>query len=223
MDRICTWLLVVFGLMTLMDKVKAVVYWPPNDDMVKELKGFDLNYTYPWMYSGFVEVEKETDSNLFYWFFREENGNTKAPLVIWINGGPGSSSMLGNLQENGPLKLLKDRESGNVNVHSLKGEAWSAVSNIVFVDQPIGVGYSYGHRKVEDGKQVGEYMVKFIQGFYKKFPDMKENTVKTFVVIPHEMCEILVINFLRWFLLLNSLTNKVCILKKILFYYSYIF
>ena len=164
---------IVLFFLTLLSK--AVVYWPPNDDLVKELKGFDLNYTYPWMYSGFVGVEKETDSNLFYWFFREENGNTKAPLVIWINGGPGSSSMLGNLQENGPLKLLKDRESGNVNVHSLKGEAWSAVSNIVFVDQPIGVGYSYGHRKVEDGKQVGEYMVKFIQGFYKKFPDMKEN------------------------------------------------
>ena len=155
--------------------IKAVVYCPPNEDMIKELKGFDLNYTYPCMYSGFVEVEKETDSNLFYWFFREENGNRNAPLVLWINGGPGSSSMLGNLLENGPLKLIENKESDSISVHSLKGQAWSAVSNIVFVDQPIGVGFSYGHRNLTRTSQIGEYIVKFIKGFYQKFPDMKGN------------------------------------------------
>ena len=173
------WALILFASMIsyiFADQEDNVVYCPSGPDMIKELKGFDLNYTYPCMYSGFVEVEHETDSNLFYWFFRHENGDRKAPLVLWINGGPGSSSMLGNLLENGPLKLVKNDETGDIAVHSLKGQAWSAVSNIVFVDQPIGVGYSYGQRNITEGKQIGEYIIKFIKGFYAKYPDLKENS-----------------------------------------------
>lgn len=124
------------------------------------------------MYSGFVEVEKETDSNLFYWFFRDEQQAENAPLVFWINGGPGSSSMLGNLHENGPLRLIRDA-SNKIVVHSLNNQAWTAVANMVYVDQPIGVGYSYGHRKVTEGKQIGEYIIKFFKGFYEKHPEMK--------------------------------------------------
>ena len=153
----------------------AVVYWPPNEDMIKTLKGFDLNYTYPWMYSGFVEVDQQTDSHLFYWFFREENGNTSAPLVLWINGGPGSSSMIGNLLENGPLKLVEDIDNDSIHVHSLKGEAWTSIANVVYVDQPIGTGYSYGHKNITDGKQIGDFIIKFLNKFYQKFPDMKSN------------------------------------------------
>ena len=124
------------------------------------------------MFSGFVNVEEETDSNLFYWFFRDENLTSNAPLVIWINGGPGSSSQLGNILENGPLKLVKD--SANITkVHSLKGQAWNAVANVVYVDQPVGVGFSYGHRNITEGSQIGLYMLKFIQGFYELYPEMK--------------------------------------------------
>ena len=165
------------------------MFCPSGPDMVKSLKGFDYRYTYPWMYSGFVEVEHETDSNLFYWFFRNEDGNSKAPLVLWINGGPGSSSMLGNFLENGPLKLVKDDSTGDVSVHSLKGQAWSAVANVVYVDQPIGVGYSYGHRNITDGKQIGEYMIKFIQGFYAKYPEVKSNS---FYIKPIKNIEFLI-------------------------------
>ena len=129
LNKLCFTLLLGY----IANMVKSVVYWPPNEDMVKELKGFDLNYTYPWMYSGFVNVEKDTDSHLFYWFFREENGNSKAPLVLWINGGPGSSSMIGNLLENGPLKLIEDKNTETINVHSLKGQAWSSIANVLFV------------------------------------------------------------------------------------------
>jgi len=125
------------------------------------------------MYSGFVEVEKNTESNLFYWFFRQEQQTEDSALVFWINGGPGSSSMLGNFIENGPLKLVKDA-NGQTRVHSLDGQSWTAVANMVFVDQPVGVGYSYGHKKVTEMKQIGEDIIKFFQGFYKKYPDMKQ-------------------------------------------------
>jgi cathepsin A (carboxypeptidase C) len=140
--------------------------------MIKSLKDFDNKYTFPCMYSGFVEVEKESNSNLFYWFFRHERMEDSAPLVFWINGGPGSSSMLGNFLENGPLKIVKD-DKNNTKVHSINDQAWTAVANMVYVDQPIGVGYSYGHRKITEGKQIGEYIIKFFIGFYENYPDMK--------------------------------------------------
>ncbi|KGO77632.1 Lipase, class 3 [Penicillium italicum] len=87
-------------------------------------------------YSGYADVGK--DEHIFWWFFEARNGDPKdAPLTVWINGGPGSSSMLGLFQELGPCGVDHD---GNVfnNPHS-----WSNVSNMLFVDQPATVGLSY--------------------------------------------------------------------------------
>ena len=123
------------------------------------------------MYSGFVQVDKQTDSNLFYWFFKEEKQSKNAPFVMWINGGPGSSSQLGNLLENGPLKIVLDGEN-NTSIHSLKGQAWNAVANMVYVDQPVGVGYSYGHLPINNSTQIGNNTIEFIKGFYKLHPEM---------------------------------------------------
>ena len=126
----------------------------------------------PCSYSGFVQVDEPTDSNLFYWFFRDEDMDDEAPLVLWVNGGPGASSEYGNLIENGPFKLVRD-ESGNINVHSLTGQAWNSVSNIVFLDQPVGVGYSYGHLNITEVDQVKQHTITFIQGFLQKHPEMR--------------------------------------------------
>jgi len=52
-------------------------------------------------YSGYVDIAEQ--QHIFWWFFEARNQDpTKAPLTVWINGGPGSSSMLGLFQENGP-------------------------------------------------------------------------------------------------------------------------
>jgi hypothetical protein len=72
------------------------------------------------MYSGFVEVDKPTDSNLFYWFYRSERLDDDDPLVIWLNGGPGASSQIGNFIENGRLRFVKNQRN-ETEVHSLTG------------------------------------------------------------------------------------------------------
>ncbi len=87
-------------------------------------------------YSGYAEVEP--GSHIFFWFHEIRKGDpSTAPLTIWLNGGPGSTSMYGMMSELGPCFIDKH---GHV-VHN--PDAWNEVSNMLFIDQPIGTGFSH--------------------------------------------------------------------------------
>jgi hypothetical protein len=99
-------------------------------------------------YSGYIHLPPRTlesfnvtqnyPINLFYWYFQARKKPESAPLALWINGGPGASSMRGLLRENGPCSINGDSNSTSNNPWS-----WNEVSNMIYIDQPVQTGFSY--------------------------------------------------------------------------------
>lgn len=87
-------------------------------------------------YSGFVDVAPH--EHIFFWLFEARDIDPQdAHFTAWISGGPGDSSMRELFTEHGPCKVDAEGRVTN-NPHS-----WNAASNIVYIDQPVQVGFSY--------------------------------------------------------------------------------
>ncbi|KAL2814752.1 peptidase S10, serine carboxypeptidase [Aspergillus granulosus] len=86
-------------------------------------------------YSGYVDLSPE--SHTFFYFFEARHDPANAPITLWLNGGPGSDSLIGLFEELGPCSINENLTT-DVNPYS-----WSEVSNLLFISQPLGVGFSY--------------------------------------------------------------------------------
>ncbi|PGG96551.1 carboxypeptidase D [Blastomyces parvus] len=86
-------------------------------------------------YSGYVDLDE--NSHMFFWFFEARHDPANAPVTLFLNGGPGSDSMIGLFQELGACNVTEDLET------LLNPYAWNEVSNMLFLSQPLGVGFSY--------------------------------------------------------------------------------
>jgi len=115
---------------------------------------------HPCQYAGFLTVNEEKNHNLFYWLFK--NPNATAPLVLWLNGGPGASSMFALFLENGPLRVTfsDDWEL------SAPDKAWTDDYHVIYVDQPVGTGFSYGDTYLTDMNVGAAEFVTFLVSFY---------------------------------------------------------
>ncbi|KAH6988556.1 Alpha/Beta hydrolase protein [Ilyonectria destructans] len=112
------------------------------------------------------------DRHLFFWFHEARNNKKDAPLLIWLQGGPGGSSLHGMLYENGPC-LIDGADATKFNPYS-----WTEHFNVIYLDQPAGVGYSYTDHNKDDSSypsRVGDSSldaVAFIRLFYEAFPHL---------------------------------------------------
>merc|ERR1719230_1543595 len=100
----------------------------------------------------------------FFWLFESKSNPSKDPLIMWLSGGPGCSSQLALFAENGPCKVSKDGAKTTLNPFS-----WHTNANVMWVDQPAGVGFSTG-LGTHNENGVAANMFTFLQNFYKQFP-----------------------------------------------------
>lgn len=88
-----------------------------------------------------------------YWFFESRNAPSTDPVTLWMTGGPGCSSEVALFGENGPCSV---NAAGNATIHN--PYSWNAKSNLLYIDQPTGTGFSYGLGLDHDEEQVGNDM-----------------------------------------------------------------
>ncbi|KAJ2454625.1 hypothetical protein EV183_001373 [Coemansia sp. RSA 2336] len=112
-------------------------------------------------------LDTEDDKHFFYWFFEAKNKvqGQDSPLVVWLNGGPGCSSMSGLLTELGPCLIAENGTATKPNPYG-----WNENANIIFIDQPTNVGFSYG-TTVTNTTTAAQDFVALLQLFYKTFPE----------------------------------------------------
>ncbi|KAG6975100.1 hypothetical protein JG688_00002728 [Phytophthora aleatoria] len=120
--------------------------------------------------TGYIKLPNKDDDNYFYWFVESRSDPQRDPLVLWLTGGPGCSSMMALLAENGPCHVQSDL-STKTNPYS-----WNGHANVIWLDQPTGVGYSYGPTVDYDSGElnVAENIYWFLQEFLKKHPDLAD-------------------------------------------------
>lgn len=88
-------------------------------------------------YAGYFTVHKKYNSNLFFWFFPSENKPSSDPVVLWLHGGPGHSSLIGLFHENGPFQVIKDKAVMR------NYTRWTQNCSMLYIDNPVGAGYSF--------------------------------------------------------------------------------
>ena len=103
--------------------------------------------------AGHLPVDESGQAQLFFWLFESRNKPSRDPLVLWLNGGPGASSLFGVLAENGPYKIARDK-TGLKLLDNPYG--WNKCANYLIIDQPVGVGFSFASDALTFNKTLTE-------------------------------------------------------------------
>ncbi len=138
-------------------------------DLARSLSQVHLQpaYSYP-SYSGYLTVNKTCNSSLFFWFFPAQNGHIDSPLLVWLQGGPGASSLFGLFSEHGPIQV---DEAGQLHPSNI---TWNSKYHLLFIDQPVGTGFSftaddqcYVHTEDEVARDLYAMLIQFFQIYYE--------------------------------------------------------
>ncbi|CAI0411546.1 unnamed protein product [Linum tenue] len=142
----------------------------PEEDKIVKLPGQpEVSFQ---QYAGYVTVDETQQRKLFYYFVEAETNSTSKPLVLWLNGGPGCSSVGGGaFTEHGPFKP-------NAAGYLVKNDySWNKEANMIYLESPAGVGFSYStdssfYNSVNDTITAHDNLA-FLQQWLLKFPQYK--------------------------------------------------
>ncbi|KAH8924386.1 carboxypeptidase C [Atractiella rhizophila] len=148
-----------YSLCDVLDELVTHAAFPEHHLKLKEPKLCDSTVN---QWSGYFEVAEK--HHLFFWFFESRSDPTNDPLVLWLNG----TRLLGEL---GPCNIA---EGGNSTEYNQYG--WNAHANLLFLDQPVNVGYSWTDgEEIMNSWEASEDFYVFLQLFYSRFPALKQN------------------------------------------------
>ncbi|CAF1151185.1 unnamed protein product [Rotaria sordida] len=124
-------------------------------------------------FSGYLTVNKQYNSNMFFWFFPAQNGNKPdTPVMLWLQGGPGASSLFALFTEIGPIYI-----DANQNIQ-LREITWNTNYHLLFIDNPVGTGYSFtsndqGYARSQD--DVARDLYSALTQFFQIYTDYASN------------------------------------------------
>ena len=142
-----------------------------HPDLISDLPGLTFKPAFK-QYSGYLNGTE--GRKLHYWFIESERSPSDDPLVLWLNGGPGCSSLLGLLTEQGPYRINRTDPT-----QLLPNEfRWNKVANVLFLEAPAGVGFSYRENSEDyetNDDQTAKDNHEAVRSFFAKFPQFKTN------------------------------------------------
>uniref|UniRef100_M4BQZ4 Carboxypeptidase n=1 Tax=Hyaloperonospora arabidopsidis (strain Emoy2) TaxID=559515 RepID=M4BQZ4_HYAAE len=141
-----------------------------SSDEILTLVGKPSTYTGR-LFSGYLPLEN--GGQAFYFLAPSQSATSRTdPVLLWLNGGPGASSLLGCFSENGPLLVNEDGRTLRVN-----NFAWSQRANLLCIESPVGVGFSYNISGVYEADDLSQAQDLYdaLHKFFGKFPWLQEN------------------------------------------------
>lgn len=125
------------------------------------------------MHAGHIEVSPEHHGNLFFWLYQNRHIANKQRTVIWLNGGPGCSSMDGAMMEIGPYRVDK---GGKL---SYNNGSWDEFANLLFVDNPVGTGFSYVDTDsyLHELNDMKDQFILFLEKWFTLFPEYENDDI----------------------------------------------
>lgn len=123
-------------------------------------------------YSGYLTVNKSYNSNLFFWFFPAQVRPETAPVLLWLQGGPGGTSMFGLFVEHGPYFVHQNLTLGYREI------PWTSRYSVLYIDNPVGTGWSFtdddkGYATNQD--DVGRDLYSALTQFFQIFSEFQSN------------------------------------------------
>jgi len=150
----------------------ALVSCAPAADKITNLPGAPASIPFA-QYAGYLVVNSTSNKSIFYWLVQSYNNPAKDPVVLWTNGGPGCSGLIGFWTEQGPFRPQSDLTL------NFTDYPWNKVANMLFIEAPVGVGLSYSddpkdYNTGDNQTATDNYYA--ILAFLDKFPEYVTNS-----------------------------------------------
>ncbi|KAF7017872.1 hypothetical protein CFC21_031227 [Triticum aestivum] len=120
--------------------------------------------------TGYVEVDEDSGTELFYYFVESEAGGENVPFLLWLTGGDHCSVLSGLAFEIGPFKFVVEPYNGTIPSLEINPNSWTKVAHILFVDSPTGAGFSFSKQPkgyhvgdLSSSLQLHEFLIKWIR------------------------------------------------------------